>query len=137
MEPANKRGRYVAVLRMVIVAGPVKVGRHHRDEVASVLAVVSLTQLDAGDFRDGIPLVGRLKLPSEQLVLAHRLLGEFRVDAGRSKKQQFPYPGHVARADAIELDGEIFAEKLHWTGIVGEDSAYARCRHDDHLGPDR
>ena len=70
------------MLQVEIVARPVEIGRHGRDEVAAVLAAIGLRQLDAGDLGDGVPLVGRLQRAGEQRVLGDRLRRELRIDAG-------------------------------------------------------
>ena len=68
-EAAQQRGRDVAVLRIVIVARTVEVGRHRGDEVAAVLPPVRLAQLDARDLGDRIPFVGRLERAGQQFDL--------------------------------------------------------------------
>ena len=76
----------MAVFGMIIVAGSIEIGGHHRYEIAAVLAAVGLTQLDASDFCNRIPFVRRLELTGQQLIFAHGLLGEFRVNATRSEE---------------------------------------------------
>ena len=49
----------MAVLGMIIVARPVKIGRHDRDEIDTVLPAISLHELDTGDLGQRIPLIGR------------------------------------------------------------------------------
>ncbi len=56
----------MALHQVEIVTRAVKVGRHDGDEVAAILPAVGLTELDAGDLGDGIPLVGRLQSTREQ-----------------------------------------------------------------------
>ncbi len=70
-----------------IVVRPVKVGWHRRDEVALVLAAVSLAQLDAGDFGDGIPFIGGLQRPVSR-ASPQRLVSVLGIDAGRPEEQQ-------------------------------------------------
>lgn len=50
-----------------------------------------LTQLDAGDLGDRIPLIRGLQRTGEQRFLADRLLGELRVDTAAAQKQQAPH----------------------------------------------
>src|SRR5437870_8488717 len=47
MKTAQQRRRDVAGLGMKVVAGTIKIGWHRRDEIASMLAAVGLTKLDA------------------------------------------------------------------------------------------
>jgi hypothetical protein len=39
------------MLWIIVVSGPVEVGGHHGNEIATVLAAVRLTELNAGDLR--------------------------------------------------------------------------------------
>ncbi len=61
MRLAEERRDDMARLEIVVVAGPVEVGWHRRNEIAPVLAAIGLAQLDAGDLGDRVPLVGRLE----------------------------------------------------------------------------
>jgi hypothetical protein len=70
VELAEQRRDDVAVLEVEVVAGAVEVGGHDAAEVAPVLAVVALAELDAGDLGDGVGLVGGLERAGEQGVLA-------------------------------------------------------------------
>ena len=64
MESTDECGDHMAVLRVVAVAWAIKVGRHDAAVVhpmgVAILAVVTLTQLDASDFGNGIGLIGGL-----------------------------------------------------------------------------
>ena len=60
METTHQSRRHVAVERMIIVAGTIEIGRHHRYEVRAVLQAIGFAQFDAGDLGDAVPLVGRL-----------------------------------------------------------------------------
>ena len=72
----------MAVLGVIIVTGPIKIGRHHRDEVGAILPAIGFDELNAGDLGHRVPFVGRLKRSREQHLLAHRLRRQFGVDAG-------------------------------------------------------
>src|SRR5215471_7274070 len=74
---------------MEIVAGAVKIGRHRRYEIASVLATVGLTKLDASDFGDGIGFVGPLQGSRQQRRFGDRLGSVARINARRAEKQKF------------------------------------------------
>ena len=60
MELANPGGQDVAGLQVEVVARAIQVGGHGGDEIGAVLAVVALAHQDAGDFRDGVGIVGGL-----------------------------------------------------------------------------
>src|SRR5258708_2246005 len=83
MKPADQGRYYMTVFRMIVVTRAVEICRHDGNEITSVLANICLTQLNAGNFRNCVPLIGRLKLACQQLVFAHGLFGVFRVYAGR------------------------------------------------------
>jgi hypothetical protein len=71
----------LARLQVIVVGRTIEVGRHRRDEVAAVLPSIGTTEHDAGDFGDGIPLVGRLERTGEERRLAHGLRSIARIDA--------------------------------------------------------
>ena len=108
---------------MIIVAGPVEIGRHHRDEIGAVLLAVGLAQLDGGDLGDGVPLVGRLERAGEQRLFAHRLRRELGIDAGGAERQQLLDAGAKRSADDVEADGEIVGDEVGGIGVVGIDAA--------------
>src|SRR5215469_6247307 len=86
VEPSDQRSDDMAVLGMVIVSRPIEVRRHHRYEITSVLAPVCLAKFYASDLRNGIGLVRRLERTGQQLIFAHGLLGQFRVNATRAEE---------------------------------------------------
>ena len=67
MKLSDQSGQDVGILEIIIVVRPIHVRGHGADEVAAVLAAVSLAHLDASDFRDGIPLVGGFERGGEGL----------------------------------------------------------------------
>ncbi len=81
MKAADQRRDDVAILRVIVVARAIEVGGHDAAVVAPVLAVVALTQFDAGYFGHGVGLVGGLQGAGKQGVFTHRLRGQARVDA--------------------------------------------------------
>src|SRR5215813_14344582 len=105
MKSSDQGGNHMAVFRVIIVARPIQIGRHHRNEIAAVLAAVSLAKLDASDLCNGIPFVRGLKFAGEHLIFAHRLLSKFWVNATRSEKQEFLHVDEVASVNAIERHG--------------------------------
>src|SRR5262249_16207181 len=79
---AQQSRRDVTGLGMKVVPRTVKIGRHCGDEVASMLAAVGLTKLDAGDLGDRIAFVGRLQGARQQRLFGNRLRSFTRIDAG-------------------------------------------------------
>ena len=65
MEAPDERREHVRTQRVVVVSGAVQVGGHRRNEIAPVLAAVSLAKLDAGDLGNGVPLVGGFQRPGQ------------------------------------------------------------------------
>src|SRR5262249_40785053 len=133
MKPADQGRHYMTVFWMIVVTRAVEVCRHHGNEITPVLAEICLTQLNAGYFRNCVPLIGRLKLACQQLVLADGLFGIFRIYAGRSYKQQFLDPDQMACSDEIEPDGKIVSEKIGGIVIIRHYAANASSCHNDHV----
>ena len=69
MKFPDHRRQDVRALKIEIVARPVQIRRHRRDEIAAVLPAIRLAQLDAGDFGNRVRLVGRLEPAGEQILL--------------------------------------------------------------------
>ncbi len=107
VEAADQCWQYVAVGGVVVVARPIEIGGHQADGIKAVLPPQCLTQLDAGDLGDRIPLIGGLQGPGEQRFLADRLLGELGVDAAAAQKQQAAHAAAPGRFDHIGLDLEV------------------------------
>ena len=129
---AQERGQHVRALQIEIVPRPVKIRRHHADEIAPVLSRIGLAELDAGDFGDGIPLVGRLQFAGQQRRFGDRLRGEFRINARAAQKQQFLNSKVTGRLDDVVLNLQIFEQELDRVIIVGLDAAdFRRSEHDD------
>ena len=42
---------------MIIVAGAIKIGRHHRDEIGAILQPIGFALFDTGDLGHRIPLI--------------------------------------------------------------------------------
>jgi len=63
----------MAVFRMIIVARPIKISRHHTAIIGTVLAIIGFAQFDPGNLGNRIGFVGRLQLASEQRNLHHGL----------------------------------------------------------------
>jgi len=76
-----QRSHDVARNRIEIVVGSIEIGRHGRDEIASVLPPVGLARLDSGDLGDRVPLICGLERPAQKGILANRLHSEARINA--------------------------------------------------------
>lgn len=127
VESSDERGDDVAVFRVIVVAGAVEVGGHDAAVVdavcGAVLAVIAFTELDAGDFGDGIGLVGGLQGAGEQGVFAHGLAGVFGVDAAGAEEEELFRAMCEGGVDDVGLDHQIFVDKLRRVGVVGMDAA--------------
>lgn len=106
----------------------VQVGWHHRTVVAAVLPVVGLAQFNPGDLGDGIRLVGRLQRSLQQLAFRHRLPCQFRIDTGRTEKQQFVHVVQVRGVNNVALYHHVFINKIRRIRVVGDNAAYFRRR---------
>ena len=107
MEAADERGQHMAVSGVIVVAGPVEIGGHQADGIKAVLTAQGFRELDAGDFGDGVPLIGGLQGACEQCFFADRLLGEFGVDTAAAEKQQPAGAGLPGRFHNVGLDAEV------------------------------
>src|SRR5262249_22649642 len=73
MKTANESSRHVTILRVIIVPWTVKIRRHHRYEICSMLQAVCFAKLDPSDLSDSVPLVSGLKRSRQQHFFGHRL----------------------------------------------------------------
>ena len=132
----------MAVGGVVVVARLIQIGRQllrrrlrlQADRIKAVLPAQRLTQLDAGDLGDRVPLIGGLQGPSEQRFLANRLLGELRVDAAAAQKQQAPHAAAPGRFDHISLDLEVVEQEVSRISVVGLNAAHLGPRQHHHRG---
>ena len=74
MKPPYERGNDVTVFSVIIIARSKYVGWHHGYEIGPVLTAIRLTQLNARDLRDRVPLIGWLERAGKQFVFLHGLL---------------------------------------------------------------
>ena len=118
-----------------VVAGAVQVGGHEREIVGAVLAVEAAAQLDAGDLGDGVGAVGLLQRAREQVLLAQRLRGLARVDAGAAEEDEPLHAVAERLADDVELDEQVVLDELPGLLPVGEDAAHLGGGDDDDVGP--
>ena len=135
VELADQRRQHMGIGQIEVIPRPVEIGRHQRDGVEAVLAPVGLTQLDAGDLGDRIPLVGGLQRPGEQAILGHRLGRELGVDAGRAQELQLAHPIAPGGIDHRRLDLQVVAQEIRRIAVVGMDAAHLRRRQKHILRP--
>lgn len=114
----------MAVLQVIVVARPVKIGRHHRQVLGAVLAVVAPAHFDAGDLGERVGPVGGLQRAGEQAVFAHRLRRHLRVDATGSEEHEACDAVLPRAMDHVGLDGQVVADELRRVAVVGDDAAH-------------
>jgi hypothetical protein len=132
----------VAVGGVVVVARAIQIGgqllrrrlRLQADGIKAVLPAQRLTQLDAGDLGDRIPLVGGLQGPGEQRFLANRRLGEPGVDEAAAEKRQPPHAPAPGRFNHVGLDLEVVEQEISWVAVVGLNAAHLGRRQHHHRG---
>ena len=132
----DQRRHDMALHQVEIVARPVEIGRHDRDEVAAILAAIGLAELDAGDLGDRVPLVGRLERAGQQRLLGDRLRRQTRIDAGGAQQQQLLDAGAPRRLDDVRSGWhQVVVEELGRPRVVGEDAADPRGGEEHRLRP--
>ncbi len=89
MDTKHERADDMPRLLVEIVTRPIEVRRHRGDEVATMLFSKSLAQHKASDLGNGIPTIRWFERARQQSILSHRLLGQSRINAGGTEKQQF------------------------------------------------
>ena len=142
VETTDQRRQHMAVGGVIVVARAIQVGgqlhrrrlRLQADGIKAVLPAQRLTQLDAGDLGDRIPLIGGLQGPGEQRFLANRLLGELGVDAAAAQKQQAPHAAAPGRFNHVGLDLEVIEQKISRMSVVGLNAAHLGGRQHHHRG---
>src|SRR5437667_811186 len=116
-----------------IVVWPVKICRHRRNEIRAILARKCLAKFHAGDFRNRIGFIRRLKWSTQQCALRNRLRREFGIDAGTPKKKKLAHAALVRGGDDVVLDAEILEQEFHGLFVVRLDSSYFRSRENHDL----
>jgi hypothetical protein len=96
---------------------------------------VGLAHLDAGDLRDGVPLIRRLERPREQRRFLQGLRRQARVDAARAEKAELARPGAIRGVDDVRLDLEVVANEIGRVAVVGNDTADLRRSQEHVVGP--
>jgi hypothetical protein len=93
-----------------------------------------LGELDARDFRHGVPLIRRFERTCEQLGNRHGLRRVFGIDAARSQHEQLSHPVSCRRADHGLLDREVVEQEIGGIARVGLNAADFRGRERDNVG---
>ena len=135
VEPANEGGHDVAVVRVEVISGPIEVGWHDRAVVDTVLPVVALTELDAGNFCNGVGLICRLQGAREQGVLAHWLGNSLGVNARRAQLQQLCDTGIEGLMYHVALDHQVLVDELRGVGVIGMYAANFCRGENNHVWP--
>jgi hypothetical protein len=91
-----------------------------------VLAVVRLAELDAGDLRDRVRLVGGLQRPGEERVFPHRLVRHPRVDAARAQEEEALHARAPRLVDHVRLDHQVLVDEVGGVRVVRVDAAHLR-----------
>lgn len=134
VEFADHGGEDVGVLRVEIVAGAVEVGGHGADEAGAELLAVGLAEADAGDFGDGVGVVGGFERAGEEGRFGDGLGGVFGVNAGAAEEEKFFDAGGVGGGDDVVLDLQVIEEEIDGVGAVGVDAADLGGSKDDVVG---
>ena len=117
----------MAVLKVEIVVGTVKVGGHYGHVVAAVLQAEALAHLKPGYLGYGVRLVGILELRRQQGVLAHGLGRHARIDARAAEEEQLLNIMAEALADDVLLYLQVLVDEVGTIAQVGHYAAHMGC----------
>src|SRR5258705_8377694 len=123
METTDQRWQHMRPDRIEVVVRPVKVCRHHADEVCTVLTVVAAAKLNAGDLRNGVGLVGWLQRPRQQRLLLDGLRRVLGIDAARTKEKQLADPSTIGGCDNVQLNPKVGDNEIRGARVVGENAS--------------
>lgn len=87
------------------------------------MAGIRLAEFDAGDFGDGVGVVGGFEGAGEEGALGDGLRGHLGVDAGAAEEEEFAGAEVGGGFDEVVLDGEVLPEEFDGLFVVGEDAA--------------
>ena len=96
-----------------------------------VLLAIVLAKLEAGNFRNGVGLVGWLQFAGKQARFGHWLRRVFRIDARASEIEQAGHTSTATPLDEVRGDGEILKNELSGIGRIRMNTANFRGS-DDH-----
>ena len=104
---ADESREDVGGLQVEVVAGAVKIGRHERYGVETVLLAIGFAELYSRDLGDGIPFVGGLQGTGKKILFFQGLRGEFGIDAGGAEELEFGDAVAVSSVNDVVLDGRL------------------------------
>src|SRR3546814_2035869 len=78
---------------------------------STVLLAIGLTEHDATDLRNRIPLICRFERAGQERLFAHRLRRFSRVDAGGAQKKKLLDPKTAGRLNDVELDRQVVVQE--------------------------
>ena len=134
VELPDQGGHHVGGIQVEVVAGAVEVGGRQGDGVESMLAMVGLAHLDAGDLGDGVELVGGLQSTGQEVFLLDGLRAELGVDAGTAQEQELFHTPVEGSVDDVVLHHQVGPDEVHGVGAVGQDPANLGGGHEHILG---
>ena len=112
----------MAVLGMEIIPRAIEVCRHDGDEFRAVLPIVGFTHLDAGNFGDGVRLVGWFQQTGQKVFFPHWLGCQFGVDAGGAQEEQSFDAMQIGLVDDVVLDLQVEIDEFSGVAVVGVDA---------------
>lgn len=114
----------MAVLGVVVVTRAIEIGRHSRQVLGTVLAVVAPAHFDASNLGKRIRTIGRFQWASQKVFLLHGLRCQFGVDAAGAKEQESGDSVLPGAMDDAVLDGEVVADEFCRVGVVGDNAPH-------------
>ena len=124
METADKSRQYMAVCRVVVVVGTVKVCRHNADIISAVLSVQEFAVFKTGYLCKSISFICLFKLTCQQTAFLHRLRSHSRIDTGRAEELQFLAAILPCRVNDIHFKYHIVIHEICKSVLVCDNTAY-------------
>ena len=118
----------MTVCRVIVVVGAVKICRHDRNIIGTVLLVEELAVLQTGYLGKGICLIGLFKLRCKQAAFLHRLRCHTGVNAGRTQKFKLLAAVLPCGMDNIHFKNHVLIHEISQCVLIGNDSAYLCSR---------
>jgi hypothetical protein len=123
MEFSNEGWKHVRGRQVEVVARPVEVRRHSRNEIAAVLSTVRFAQFDSSNLRQRIPLVCGFEWPGQQLVLRDRLRRLPGIDTRRSEIKKLRDAHQMRRVHNSSVNHQIVVDELSRPTAIRQNSA--------------
>ena len=86
MKTTDQRRQHMAVGEMIVISRPIEIGRHQADRIKAILLAQGLTEFDAGNFGNRVPLICRLQCTCEKRIFLNRLFGKLRINTATTQK---------------------------------------------------